>query len=825
MSFEKALIASASPSMVAAKIQAKINNIISNGCSPHIIDHPVALEPRFQPIWENNTEESQNQDHYILEQPLPENVLIRKRIWISPEQEFAWHNSESFIKMLESISYRIGFEIAGNRQNIMITLLCSKSDLPIIDTAFKSAFENYELSDTLESPLVNISGKIWQDICFNDYLPHPPFYNLLTQPTELKTPPLRSIIIALSKIESPVIGFYQVLFKPVSAVNDHHRQIEILLDIEYRLKLNSGFHSSQKQYSQQAPSGALQNMSTDLENKAHNDKPFYFTALRMGVVGGGNKGEDMLSSIAVISSLFQHGGRPLLYVNQDLYLQQMDYEQIRKMFQQGLVYRPGFLLNSSELTGAVQIPSLKSDEHLDIPIELLETLPPQNPELLSGNCIGTNNYAGMNNKICIPDKLRIRGILQLGKSGTYKSTTMIHIILNDIRKGHGVAVLDPHGDLIEELLTLLDKQDVDKTIYFDPGDPDWVPIWNPLKKIENLDVGRMTNDIVKGIESFAEKAWGDRSAHIFRNIIFSLISSNDEKSTFLNISNLLRNKSKYSATLRKNLMPMIDNETVLQFWREEYFKLNKELDAPINKISKLMISGTTALMLSQPNNFFDFKDIMDSGKIFLVNLSNIDTTLKQALGCFMISLFHLNALNRSNMPANERNPFHLHIDEAPNFITDSVGNIITETRKYKVSLNVAHQYKNQFDIKTSDALSTIGSTILFNCNTNDAKYYSKDLQDKVSINDLIKLNKGEAIARIGVDIVKINTLPPKKPSKRNYRNEIIERSREKYCKPAQEIKSWLKNQGGKIIPSYEQNIASPERTSDGKIKEYLYDEF
>ncbi len=88
MSFEKALIASASPSMVAAKIQAKINIIISNGCNPHIIDHPVALEPLFQPIWENNAEESQNQDHYILEQPLPENVLIRKRIWISPEQEF-----------------------------------------------------------------------------------------------------------------------------------------------------------------------------------------------------------------------------------------------------------------------------------------------------------------------------------------------------------------------------------------------------------------------------------------------------------------------------------------------------------------------------------------------------------------------------------------------------------------------------------------------------------------------------------------------------------------------------------------------------------------
>ena len=124
----------------------------------------------------------------------------------------------------------------------------------------------------------------------------------------------------------------------------------------------------------------------------------------------------------------------------------------------------------------------------------------------------------------------------------------------------------------------------------------------------------------------------------------------------------------------------------------------------------------------------------------------------------------------------------------------------------------------------SDALSTIGSTILFNCNTNDAKYYTKDLQDKVSIKDLISLKKGEAIARIGVDIGKINTLPPKVP-KTNYKKEIIERSREKYCKPVQEIKLWLRKKENRIIPSYNQNFPSPRKTCNGKIKEFYYDEF
>jgi hypothetical protein len=627
-------------------------------------------------------------------------------------------------------------------------------------------------------------------------------------------------------VKPDVIGFYQVLFQPVNVRNDYHRQIEILLDIEYQIKLHSGFHSVQN-HSRENPSGALQPMAKALVSKAHNDKPFYSTALRIGVVGAGNEGEDILNSITAIISLFQHGGRPLLFVNQDLYKQQLDSEQIKKMFQQGLVHRPGFLLNSYELTSTVQLPSLKPDEHLSIPIKLLETLPPLNHELFSGNCIGTHNYAGIEKQICIPGVERIKGIHLIGKPGTYKSTTLIHIIRNDIRKGHGVAVIDPHGDLINEVISLLNQQEAERTIYFDPGDPDWVPIFNPLKKIDNLDVGRMASSTVEAIKSFVQKqSWGSMTSHILRNLVFSLISSNDENATFLNLSKLLHNKAKQSKEMSKILLPMIDNETVFNFWRYEYFKLNKELNAPINKMSKLMISGTTALMFSQPDSYFDFKDIMDSGKIFLINLANVDMTLKRSLGCFMISLFHLNALNRSNVPVNERNPFHLHIDEGHNFLTDSIEHIISEARKYGVSLNIAHQYKNQFDIQTSDALSIIGSSILFGCNTNDAQYYCKDLQDKVSITDLVSLKQGSAIARISPsDIVRINTLPPEIPLTKNYRNQIIERSREKYCKPVQEVKSWLKKQGSIINPPYRRDYSSQKKTSDGLIMEFIYDEF
>ena len=149
----------------------------------------------------------------------------------------------------------------------------------------------------------------------------------------------------------------------------------------------------------------------------------------------------------------------------------------------------------------------------------------RNPDLLTGTCIGTCEYAGKIQNVCIPISSRRRGTHPLGRAGTGKSTLLEHIILSDIEEGHGVAVIDPHNDLIERLLRLIPEQHVERTIYFNPGDPDWVPLWNPIEKIVGQDIGRTTNDIVKAIESFvAGGGWGDRLENILRNVIYALIS-------------------------------------------------------------------------------------------------------------------------------------------------------------------------------------------------------------------------------------------------------------------------------------------------------------
>ena len=266
------------------------------------------------------------------------------------------------------------------------------------------------------------------------------------------------------------------------------------------------------------------------------------------------------------------------------------------------------------------------------------------------------------------------------------------MVLADIEQGHGVAVLDPHGDLVERILYLIPERYVERTIYLNPGDPEWVPIWNPLNRIPGQDIGRTTDDIVRAIQSFVSSGgWGDRLENLLRNIIFSMMHL--PNGTFLDISNLLRNK----ADSESNTSPR-DPECAFptRAYANSGFMTMKTLgrttSAPrrINSVNSLS-PGTVSLMLSQPESRFNFRRIMDEGMILLVNLSTLGS-MEEILGSFILTFLHLAALSRSDLAITDRKQFHIHCDEAHKFMTDSMEDLIAETRKYAVSLSLAHQF-------------------------------------------------------------------------------------------------------------------------------------
>jgi hypothetical protein len=628
----------------------------------------VALEPAYSPLGLGQGKaDISERSGAVLEDLIDEQDLVRLRIWISPERAFQWARCESFIKQLSSVSHRMLFEVAGNRDCISLSLGCHPADLPSTKIAFEAKIEHCMIT-TQRKAVFDLSSDIaWTGAILRDFLPEPPYHHLLTRPDELQDSPLEGIIAALVQIMPPAIGVYQVVFQPVRPAHDWHQNVQFLTDMEYLSKQIGNLGIIQR-YAQQIPSGDLRHSAGKLESKAHNDKPFFFTALRVAVAGSDKPVAD-IQSLATPVSLFQHGGRPLRFLTEKDYTQVLPPERIHPMLSKGLVYRPGFLLNSDELAGLVHVPPASLLERWDMALDFLEPLAGADLELSEGIPVGEATIADDKQLVCVPPRVRRRHIHVIGRPDMGKSCLLESMILDDIKQGHGVAVLDPHGDLIARLLRLIPQEAVARTIYFNPGDPDWVPLWNPMSRIPGQDIGRMSDDMIAVLKSFVEN-WGDRMEHLLRHCIFGL--KHLEHTTFLNLSDLLRTGTKESKEMRKLLLQVVQNEVAQQFWRYDYETYRSdEFGPPRHRISKLLVGGTYALMLSQPYSKFTFRGIMDEGMIFLADLSsNLGSDIRDILGGFMLAIIHSTALSRSDTAPEDRKTFHVYLDEAHRFVND-----------------------------------------------------------------------------------------------------------------------------------------------------------
>jgi len=466
----------------------------------------------------------------------------------------------------------------------------------------------------------------------------------------------------------------------------------------------------------------------------------------------------------------------------------------------------------------VHIPSIESILRRKTQIQVLETLIVTNDDLSKGTPIGMANYADSKQVICISPDIRFRNTHLIASQGLGKSTVMEHMALYDLNGGAGIAILDPHGDLVSELLHLIPKNCLERTIYLSWNDPNWVPLWNPVKTLPNQDITRTTDEIVSAIKHVVQ-GWGDRLENFLRHAVFALLHL--DSATFLDISNLLRKNSKESRQLIEEILNIVDNETSRLFWKNDFPKYtNQDLSPPQHKLSKLLMSGNVSAMFSQPENRINFREIMDTGKILLVDLSGPGPETQALLGSFILSLFHIATLSRSDIPRDSRKDFHIYCDEAHKFLTTSFKDLIPESRKFRVSLTLAHQYLKQFEPDMRDAILTTGTKIIFNVDLHDANYLVKDLQGLVEPEELTGFGLGDAIAKIGNSIVKVRTLPPPKPLNPGFAQTIIDESHEKYYAPAQQ----LIKVPHKPATNYECVI--PERPDDtNEDKEFRWDEF
>ena len=350
------------------------------------------------------------------------------------------------------------------------------------------------------------------------------------------------------------------------------------------------------------------------------------------------------------------------------------------------------------------------------------------------------NFRDQRKKFGIRKKDRRYHMYVVGKTGVGKSTLLLNMIKQDIENGEGMALLDPHGDLVEKTLNTSPLLRIKDIIYFNPQDKERILYFNPLEVLDYQESSLVVSSLVSAFKKIWHDSWGPRLEYILRNALSTLVEFSG--ATLLDLQRILQDR-----TFRMSLVSKLTNEQLKNFWLNEFEKYSpyfqQEAISPIqNKIGQFLNNPILREIVSQPKSSFNLKEIMDSGKIFLVNLSKgkIGEDSASLLGAMLIAKMGLTALSRQDTPEEQRRDFYLYVDEFQSFATSSFADILSEARKYHLNLILANQYLDQIDEKVRDAIfGNVGTIISFKVGLEDAKFLAEEFYPVFSQDDLINL--------------------------------------------------------------------------------------
>jgi len=380
----------------------------------------------------------------------------------------------------------------------------------------------------------------------------------------------------------------------------------------------------------------------------------------------------------------------------------------------------------------------------------------------------------------------------IGKTGSGKTTLLRNLIIQHIRLGHGVGLIDPHGDLAEDLLNHIPKKRFDHLVYFNPSDLEFPIGMNLLANVPIDERHLVASGIVTALKGIWRESWGPRLEYILYNAIAALLDCQGE--TLLGINRLLTDPNYRAGVVRQ-----IQDPFIKVFWEEEYAgydeRFQREAIAPIqNKLGRFLLNPVIRNILGQARNKVSIPFVIDNERLFIANLSKGQLGHEKAnlLGSLLTTQFQLAAMARSSRPEESRRDFYLFIDEFQNFSTDAFASILAEARKYRLCLTLSHQYIDQLSLPVRQAVfGNVGTLITFRIGHSDADVISKEFGSEVSPAALADLNRYEAVVKLlenGVNTTpfRANMFPPFE-TQRSFREILIERSRARFSTPRRSV--------------------------------------
>jgi len=421
--------------------------------------------------------------------------------------------------------------------------------------------------------------------------------------------------------------------------------------------------------------------------------------------------------------------------------------------------------------------------------------------------LGVTTYRDKNTLFGIKRKDRRQHVYILGKSGTGKSVLMFNMIAQNIYNGEGVCVVDPHGELVEGVLSAIPPHRMKDVVYFNPADTDYHIGFNVLELVDHKYKHLVASGLMGIFTKIWANAWSARMEYILNNAILALLDT--PGTTLLGIPRMLVDKD-----YRQKIINNLKDPVIKAFWVHEYEawqdKFRNEAIAPIqNKVGQFLSTSIIRNVVGQSQSTINIFDIMNEGKIFLVNVSKgrIGEDNSGLLGGMIITKVQLAAMERVRIPEDERKDFYLYVDEFQNFVTDAFAGILSEARKYRLNLTVAHQYTAQLVADKSSAVrdavfGNVGTMIVFRVGADDADFLEAEFEPEFVPQDIVNLPNYKIYLKLMIDGVtsrpfSAKTLPPMfKSGIKEVEEQVIRSSRALYCRPREVIEKEIADWSG-----------------------------
>ncbi len=731
----------------------RLSRSLSTAQPPPLVIPEVDEEPEPKPLIRDSLIE--------LQTSLPANLNISREAF------------EQFLLNLSLCREPISFELLGLPQKITAQFATHSDDAPLVRRQLQAHFP--------EAVFQTVEGLLEQswDACEGDDMLAVEFgleREFMLPLATGKLDPFIGIVGALAELQPDELALFQVLFQPV-----HHPWSESVL--------RSVTHADGKPFFVNAPE------LTDAA-KTKIARPLYATVVRMMMrTARQERTLQLARDLAASLRVFAHpNGNALIPLTNDEYPFEEHIEDVLRRQSR----RSGMLLNSDELTGFVHLPS-SAVRSAKLRGEIRKTKSaPAIVRQADGVLLGNNVHAGQSVPVRLTPDQRVKHCHIIGASGTGKSTLLFNLIQQDIENGEGVAVLDPHGDLIERILGIIPPERIDDVVLVDASDEEFSVGFNILSAHSDFEKNLLASDLVS-VFARLSTSWGDQMGSVLQNAILAFLES-DRGGTLADLRRFL-----IDVPYRNEFLKTVRDPDVVFYWQKAFPQLtgNRSLGPVLTRLETFLAPKPIRYMVSQPVNRLDFADILDTGKIFLAKLPQGQMGKENAflLGSLLVSKFQQLAMSRQRMSEAQRRNFWLYIDEFQNFITPSMAEILSGARKYRLGLILAHQELRQLqrDSEVAGAvLSNPYARIVFRVGDEDARKLS-DGFGSFEARDLQNLGTGEAIARVERSDFDFNlTIPlPDEPNPitaAEVRNRIITASREKYALPRAEIEAALLRQ-------------------------------